>query len=226
MASDTASYLPNPQNIHPSEVGYNMIAEQFYAAWQAVKEEPPVEEPKPTITFNDVPATHWANEYVKEATVRGMIKGYPDGSFKPETTLEKVHFTSILTRALQLTATKPVAFLDVADYDAATQAEIAAAHEALIVRNFTGYFNPRQPLTRIEAARMFYAANTHLMGQPYVPTSLVTFSDTVALSKEDQAAIAMLKQYGVTNGYPDGTFKADAQITRAEAIAMVLRFLQ
>ena len=128
-------------------------------------------------------------------------------------------------RPLQLTANKPVAFLDVGNYDAATKAEIAAAHEALIVRNFTGYFNPRHHITRVEVARMLYAANTHLAGQAYAPSKLAIFADTSALSKEDQVAITMLKEFGVTNGYPNGMFKPNAQITRAEATAMVLRFV-
>lgn len=227
IASDFATNLPNPENIHPSQEGYTVMAEAFYEMWQQVNavEEPPVEEPKPTITFSDVPAGHWANGIITEATSKGILKGYPDGTFKPEATIEKVHFTSILVRPLQLTANKPVAFLDVGNYDAATKAEIAAAHEALIVRNFTGYFNPRHHITRVEVARMLYAANTHLAGQAYTPSKLAIFADTSVLSKEDQVAITMLKEFGVTNGYPNGMFKPNAQITRAEATAMVLRFV-
>lgn len=225
LASDFATYLPNPLNIHPSEAGYTAMAEQFFTVWEsvnAVEEQP---EPTPPITFSDVPAGHWASSVVSEAAARGILKGYPDGTFKPDVTVEKVHFTSILVRPLGLTATKPVAFLDVAGYDAATKSEIAAAHEALIVRNFTGYFNPRHSITRVEVARMLYAANTFLTGEAYVPAKLALFNDINTLSKDDQAAISMLKEFSVTNGYPDGTFRANAQITRAEATAMVLRFL-
>lgn len=224
VASDFAAYLPNPQNIHPSQEGYTAIAKTFLEAWQTVNVEVP--KPAPTITFSDVPAGHWANDTVSEAVALGLIKGYPDGTFKPEATIEKVHFTSILVRPLGLTATKPVAFLDVGNYDEATKAEIAAAHEALIVRNYTGYFNPRHYITRAEVARMLYAANTYLTGNAYVPAKLAQFKDTAALSKDDQVAITMLKEFHVTNGYPDGTFRANAQITRAEATALVLRFLQ
>lgn len=225
IASDFPTYLPNPENIHPSEAGYKVIAEQFSKVWKAayIVEEPT---PKPVVQFSDVPLSHWASDDVKYAAAQGLLKGFPDGTFKPDAIVEKVHFTSIIVRSLSLTATKPVAFLDVVNYDATTQAEIAAAHEALIVRNYTGYFNPRQTITRLEVARMLYAANTHVTGQLYTPTTNSKFKDTGGLTNEDQVAVTMLKQYGVINGYPDGTFKPNKSVTRAEAAAIVMRFLQ
>jgi len=43
-----------------------------------------------------------------------------------------------------------------------------------------------------------------------------TFSDTADLKQEDQASIAKLNALNIINGYPDGTFKPDNNITRAE----------
>ena len=225
IASDFAKYLPNPENIHPSEAGYEVMGLAFLEKWKVVNPKEPIEPPITPITFSDVSKDHWSYAILQNAVAQGIIKGYPDGTFKPDAQIEKVHLTSIFSRALKLKSTKPVAFLDVGHLDATTKAEIAAAHEALIVRNFTGYFNPHHLITRVEVARMLYAANTHLKGKAYVPSELALFTDTNMLNKDDQVAISLLKQYGVTNGYPDGTFRPYAQITRAEATAMLQRFV-
>ncbi len=55
-----------------------------------------------------------------------------------------------------------------------------------------------------------------LMGAP-------SFTDTS--SHWSSGYIAIAKQIGVTTGYPDGTFNPDAEVTVAEAIAFVMKFL-
>ncbi len=36
------------------------------------------------VSFSDVPATHWASGYINVAEMKGVVNGYPDGTFKPE----------------------------------------------------------------------------------------------------------------------------------------------
>ena len=81
VASNTELYLPNPQNIHLSEAGYEAVA-QAYA-------EPVLEYvmlmPLPEVVkdFSDVPTDHWAYDYTVKAAKYGLMKGYNDGTFKP-----------------------------------------------------------------------------------------------------------------------------------------------
>ncbi len=50
--------------------------------------------------FPDVPATHWASGYVNVCTTRGILKGYPDGTFKPEANITGAEIITMIVRAL------------------------------------------------------------------------------------------------------------------------------
>jgi len=51
-------------------------------------------------SFRDVPATHWALGYIESMQKYGLIKGYPDGTYKPGTHILRSEFTAIADRAL------------------------------------------------------------------------------------------------------------------------------
>lgn len=225
LASDSTTYLPNPKNIHPSEEGYEAIAEEFYKKLTSVLNDPKLPDIEPQPIFVDIDK-HWAKAYIKEAASNEMIKGFTDGTFRPDDKIEKVHFTSILVRSLQLEARKPVVFKDVANYNEKTRSEIAAAHEARIVRNTNNLFYPKHKVTRVEVARMLYNAYTYKIGEKYTITKMAPFKDISKYSKEDQLAMTMLYNLKIAVGYPNGTFKPDGQITRAEATKMLLQFIK
>ena len=56
------------------------------------------------VNFPDVPANHWAYEYVKDLTDKGLVEGYPDGEFKGDRALTRYEYAAIIYRALQLGA--------------------------------------------------------------------------------------------------------------------------
>nr|WP_252894293.1 S-layer homology domain-containing protein [Veillonella denticariosi] len=57
------------------------------------------------VNFPDVPANHWAYEYVKSLADRGLVEGYPDGEFKGDRALTRYEYAAIIYRALQLGGT-------------------------------------------------------------------------------------------------------------------------
>ncbi|MCR4432555.1 MAG: S-layer homology domain-containing protein [Caldiserica bacterium] len=50
-------------------------------------------------TFSDVPFSHWASDFVENAVLLGWIKGFPDGTFRPDDPLTKEQILTILARA-------------------------------------------------------------------------------------------------------------------------------
>lgn len=48
-------------------------------------------------SFNDI-AGHWAHDYIKVCATMGLVKGYPDGSFKPESLVTRAEMVTILNR--------------------------------------------------------------------------------------------------------------------------------
>lgn len=55
---------------------------------------------KGATAFKDVAATHWASGYINLATSKGVIKGYTDGTFKPEKEVSYAEAVTMLVRLL------------------------------------------------------------------------------------------------------------------------------
>ncbi|WP_251442823.1 S-layer homology domain-containing protein [Veillonella intestinalis] len=53
------------------------------------------------VFFEDVPEQHWAYEYVKTLAEKGLLVGYPDGTFKGEKTMTRYEFAAIIYRAME-----------------------------------------------------------------------------------------------------------------------------
>jgi hypothetical protein len=83
-----------------------------------------------------------------------------------------------------------------------------------------GSFGPGKPITRAEAAAIFYRLIVDVNKEMPLVT---TFSD-IKSSDWYAQAVAYLTEQDVIQGYPDGTFGPGKTITRAEFAAMASRF--
>lgn len=66
--------------------------------------------------FPDVSTSHWAFAQIKELSQKGVIVGYPDGSFKPDSNVTRAEFASMAIWALgqqHTTVAQPVHFTDI-----------------------------------------------------------------------------------------------------------------
>ena len=54
-----------------------------------------------TTLFPDVPSNHWAYEAVSDLSRRGLVEGYPDGTFGGDRLLTRYEFAQIVYRAIQ-----------------------------------------------------------------------------------------------------------------------------
>ena len=94
-------------------------------------------------------------------------------------------------------------------------------HMAFLEGYEDGTFRPDRSMTRAEVTAMFARLLTEQMevGIHYGST----FTDVPADAWYADY-IGYMEQFGVINGYPDGTFRPDAPITRAEFAAIACRF--
>ena len=91
------------------------------------------------------------------------------------------------------------------------------SHSAYISGYPDGTVGPDKTITRAEAATMFYNLLADKTGDAK------TFTDVPA-NQWYAKAVMTLADKGVISGYPDGTFKPDASITRAEFVTMAMNF--
>ena len=96
----------------------------------------------------------------------------------------------------------------------------ATEHKAYIVGYEDGTFRPDGDMTRAEAAAIFARLIAEEKGEKISGTA--DFSD---VSRNDWYAdyVGYLAKYDIIKGYEDGTFRADAPVTRAEFVAMAVR---
>lgn len=111
--------------------------------------------------FSDVPSTSKYYPQIKYLYDRDIIAGYPDGTYRPATTLKRLDAALLLVRALKLDTTnvKDVDFLDVPK-EYRFYKEIAAITNAGIINGKEGgtVFDPNSPLTRAEMAAILQRA--------------------------------------------------------------------
>ncbi len=158
---------------------------------------------------------------------RKYIAGYPDGSFKPENNMERSEVSAIFARILadynedNLTATS-TGFDDVAASDWCAK-YIARLSASGIIKGYDdGTFKPNNPITRAEFATMcirFFEDRTESISEASSDFTDVS-DDHWAKDYIDKAA-----KQGFVTGYPDGTFKPDELITRAEVVTVTNRML-
>ena len=185
----------------------------------AVESEP--EAPAPE--FLDM-AGHWAEEAVRQAVAKGIITGYPDGTFRPDHPITRAEFTVMLVRALQLEGTgAPLTFTDRDQIGSWAAEAIGLAVEAGIVRGYEdGSFRPDAPITRAEMAVMIARA----LKLPIEEDASTGFADDEAIPRWAKGAVKALRELGIVGGRGNNAFVPNGTATRAEAVVMLLRMLE
>lgn len=115
----------------------------------------------------------------------------------------------------------PVVTPEFTDADAisewAGKAVAWAAANGVVEGREDGSFDPQADVTRAEVAVMLY----RLAGEPEVADTALAFADAADVPEWAVKAVAWAVSEGVVNGYTDNTFKANANITRAEFVQML-----
>lgn len=167
--------------------------------------------------FNDVNNSQRFAGPIAFLTVNGQLKGFPDGSIKPYDNITRAEAAAIIGRALgypeKATA---AAFKDVSPSSFAG-GYIQALKEAGIISGFKdGTFKPDQKVTRGEMA-IFISQAFKLKAE-----GANRFKDSHP-STASYKAIDALVSANVTNGYKDGTFKPDDQMSRGDFAVFLAR---
>lgn len=153
------------------------------------------------------------------------VMGYPDGTVRPNGSITRAEVSAILFRLLSDKTrdeyfTTESSFTDV-KAGAWYNNSIATLEKAgVIVDTAKGdAFRPNEAITRAELAAMLAQFSDAK------PVKGVKFSD-VSAEHWAYEAIAIAAKMGWIEGYPDGTFRPDATITRAEMMTLVNRALE
>ena len=152
------------------------------------------------------------------------IIGYPDGEVKPEGNITRAEVATIFFRLLTDETrdeywSKTNSYTDVPADSWFNNAISTLSNMGIIDGYADGSFRPDAPITRAEFTKI---AVSFFEYADYVYEN--TFTDVRSGSWYTQF-IAAAVEIGLIEGYPDGTFRPDNYITRAEACTIVNRTL-
>ena len=150
------------------------------------------------------------------------VIGYPDGKVHPKGNISRAETATIFFRLLKAdirdgNLTADNGFSDVADGQWHNKAISTMAKLGIVKGRRADSFDPDASITRAEFAAICARFNT----KPVENSG--SFSDISGHWAE--AEIERAVAFGWIAGYPDGTFRPDTYITRAEAMTMINRVL-
>lgn len=150
-----------------------------------------------------------------------IISGFPDGTFRSKAPVTRAQAAIMIGRALDVDGTaKDTKFPDVTA-DVTGSGYIAAMVEKEIITGFPdGTYRPHEPVTRGQMAIFIdraFALEPCKCANP--------FSD-VSWNQAAFASIVNAYFNGIVNGYPDGTYRSAAEVTRGQFSAFLARALE
>ena len=150
------------------------------------------------------------------------IMGYPDGTVQPEGEITRAEACTIFFRLLT-DSSRDYYFSKTNDYTDVNAGDwfnnaISTLSNAGIVTGYNdGTFRPNQPITRGEMAKII--AN-------FANLNKGTKSFTDLSGHWSKSYVELAAGNGWIAGYPDGSFRPDQKITRAETVTMINRVLE
>ena len=162
---------------------------------------------------------HWAETSINKLVNAGAISGYPDGTFKPDSSITRAEFATVLVKALNLEPRNGKVFSDTSGHWAKDSISTAAAH-GIVSGYSASNFGPNDLITREQMAVMIVkAAKLTNAAQEK------TFADAAQVSNWAKEAIGIASGKGIISGYPNNIFKPKANATRAEAVTVIIKAL-
>ncbi|MBE9156680.1 S-layer homology domain-containing protein [Nodosilinea sp. LEGE 06152] len=177
-------------------------------------------------TFSDVPPDYWAAQFIQALADRGVIRGFVDGSFRPNDPVTRAQFAVLVAQAFDRpTVRSAVRFGDVPSSYWAADAIQAAYTEGFLRGYPGGVFNPSQPMPR---AQVLVALASGLQFEPSGTNASVTGGfrdyDSIPFYADDGVAAATFRN--LTVNYPNIDFlDPNRAATRAEVAASIYQGL-
>lgn len=225
LTADMVSGWDNVENVAITcgEYGISFTVEPgefspFVLVWGDTGSDPitPPVDPKPEPDDGDTGVGDWLDMREHDA----YLSGYPDGTFRPENDMTRAEVAQMFYNLLlDKDVSSDTRFSDVPADAWYTDAVNALAALGIINGYEDSTFRPNDTITRAE----FVAMSMRFADKPGSYRN--PFAD-VSSSAWHFEAVTGAAYYGWLEGYPDGTFKPDANITRAEVATAVNRMLE
>lgn len=172
--------------------------------------------------FGDVPSNHWAIEYIYEARNKGVINGYPNGTFAPENDVTVGEFIKMVAT----TYFKSYNYVAPTDGSHWSMPYVNSLDRIVLNKDNYDYATLERVITRAEAARLLCMLHyrTHNVELDKTFSSVSNFADEATITdRTDRLAIDNCVKYGLINGHAeDNTFRPLEGLTRCQAAKILM----
>lgn len=169
--------------------------------------------------FSDIEG-HWAQSFIEQWADKGVINGYPDGTFLPDQYITRAEVAKVLALAYEMS-------LDVTNHNFSDvfagdwfYPHVQACNEYEIINGYPdGTFLPNAYISRSEAVKMVCLA----AGLTEKDSGLEAKPDYNQIPDWAEGYWNALYHAGVIDGYEDGTLRPVQNITRAELVKILCK---
>lgn len=178
--------------------------------------------------FADI-QNHWAKTSILAAGERNILKGYPDGTFRPDAPVTRAEFAAIIYTAFpkQSSSRPGINFIDVPANHWAAKA-IASAYQTNYLSGYPNRsFKPSQPIPRVQALTALASGLGYRVKGDAIATLKKYYTDFGQIPSYAMNAIAAATQQGIVVNYPDiRRLQPNTNATRGQIAALICRVLK
>ncbi|HSJ39244.1 MAG TPA: S-layer homology domain-containing protein [Planococcus sp. (in: firmicutes)] len=168
--------------------------------------------PKPDLPkgqYYDVPSSSWAHKSITELSMKNIITGYAHSEFKPGNAVTRAEAATMIAKSLNISPVAGTSFKDVSSGHWAAGYINAVHKQGIIGGRGNGNYAPDAKITRAEISALLTRAYAMKASN-----SSVAFTDIRGHWAE--SSIIKVASSNLAKGYNDGSFKPNANATRAE----------
>ena len=177
-------------------------------------------------SFRDVTSAHWAFDSVERAAELGLVTGYSDGTFRPDTPVTRAQFILMLWRMCgKPAAAKAASFAD-ASADWYQDALSWAVEKGYVNGLSDTRFGPDAPITRQQAMAILFRLNGGQSGTELTLTGIYeqTFADSTTIAAWAKDATWWAVYHELVSGVGGSRIAPEANASRAQIAAILLRY--
>ena len=176
--------------------------------------------------FTDMANVEWASSSVEMLTAMGIVNGFDDGTFRPDSNITKAEFVKIIISAFGLyNSDAAVTLTDNNPEDWYYKYVSSALEKEIAVAGENGAFNANEYITREEMFEISKKAIVFAEISLANTTAPVMFTDESDINPKYKDSIDYMSSHGIVAGNPDGTLNPKGNSTRAEACVMLTRMI-
>ena len=165
---------------------------------------------------------HWAKEGIDFFSMHNIVKGYEDGTFRPDENLTRAEVATIVNRTLGTSKESSRFVPDIKRTDWYYSEIRKAIQSGVMQGDSEGFVHPNDAITREEAVVMIARAFA-------IPESAYTFQSYTDSSDVSNWAVGSVNAFtnlSYIGGYEDGTILPRGYITRAEFVTIFHRVIK